>query len=381
MKLLHTSDWHIGHSLFNYDRADEHRAFFAQLGDIVAAEKPDVMVVSGDVFHYSTPSASALRLFTDGLLGVCHRCPSMRVFVTAGNHDSPSRLETSQLLWQQAGVEVIGLLRADDLESHIFKVEGVGFVVAVPYFPIGIYNVADVFGKLSAMVSERNAEALPVVCMAHAAVESADITGHDDGIGGMDYVPLSAFALGVFDYLALGHIHCPQTIKGSAGRARYCGTPLPISFDETYPHSVDIVELERGAEPLVRNLRIDAHFKVMSLPKQHVPLAQALEALEALPDDAECYVRLMVEVEKGLPVDAMERAAKIAEGKKCRLCYIDVVRAASAEQKARKEFTVSEFAKMTPLEVINHAFRERYNADLSSHQRELIGGIIDSLRE
>ena len=103
-------------------------------------------------------------------------------------------------------------------------------------------------------VEERNQGNLPVVLMAHLALTGSDITGQDDGRGGMEYTDIRLMGEG-YDYLALGHIHFPQTLLG--GRARYCGSPLPVSFDESYGHSVSLVELAaHGAMPEVRTLPV-----------------------------------------------------------------------------------------------------------------------------
>ena len=84
MKILHTSDWHLGHTLYNYDRSREQQAFLKQLIRIVAEEMPDAMVVSGDIYHYSTPSASTQKMYTDGMLEIHRACPEMTIVVTAG---------------------------------------------------------------------------------------------------------------------------------------------------------------------------------------------------------------------------------------------------------------------------------------------------------
>ena len=108
MKILHTSDWHLGHALYNYDRSEEQICFLNQLTGIVQEEQPDVMVVSGDIYHYSTPSAATQKMYTDGLLRIHQACPSMTIVVTAGNHDSSSKLEIDSNLWDHFRVKVIG---------------------------------------------------------------------------------------------------------------------------------------------------------------------------------------------------------------------------------------------------------------------------------
>ena len=88
MKILHTSDWHLGHTLYNYDRTAEQQAFLRQLTRIVTEEQPDAMVVSGDIYHYSSPAAATQKMYTDAMLNIHQACPGMAIVVTAGNHDS-----------------------------------------------------------------------------------------------------------------------------------------------------------------------------------------------------------------------------------------------------------------------------------------------------
>ena len=91
MKILHTSDWHLGHTLYNYDRTAEQQAFLRQLTRIVTEEQPDAMVVSGDIYHYSSPAAATQKMYTDAMLNIHQACPGMAIVVTAGNHDSSSK--------------------------------------------------------------------------------------------------------------------------------------------------------------------------------------------------------------------------------------------------------------------------------------------------
>ena len=98
MKILHTSDWHLGHTLYNYDRTAEQQSFLRQLTRIVTEEQPDAMVVSGDIYHYSSPAAATQKMYTDAMLNIHQACPEMTIVVTAGNHDSSSKLEIDSSL-------------------------------------------------------------------------------------------------------------------------------------------------------------------------------------------------------------------------------------------------------------------------------------------
>ena len=114
MKLIHTSDWHLGHTLYNYDRTEEQQAFLQQLAEIVEREQPDALLVSGDIYHYSSPSASVQKMYTEAMLEIHQRCPSMTIVVTAGNHDSSSKLEITQSLWESFGLHVVGSIQREE---------------------------------------------------------------------------------------------------------------------------------------------------------------------------------------------------------------------------------------------------------------------------
>ena len=113
MKVIHTADWHIGQDFYHYDRSDEHRHFFSQLADLVRTEQPDVLLVCGDVFHTATPSNSSMKLYTDSMMQLHMACSGMQIVVTAGNHDSCSRLAATAEVWKLANVHVVGGMEWD----------------------------------------------------------------------------------------------------------------------------------------------------------------------------------------------------------------------------------------------------------------------------
>lgn len=389
MKLLHTSDWHIGQQFFCYSRIEEHKQFLKQLAEIVGQEQPDVMVVSGDIFHTSTPPAEAQQLFVEGLLDVCSHAPAMHTIITAGNHDSGMRLEADKALWDDRNVSIVGKLPRDENrnlapENFIRVIPNVAIIAAVPYVSPRFTNYGDIFGRIDKELDRLNAGGLPVVYMAHTSVNSGPGgTGDygDDGIGGIDYVPLEQFGKG-YDYLALGHIHKPYTIEGSDGRARYCGTPIATSFDEEkYQHGVDIVDIQRGAKPKVRTAKIEQKRGMRTLPeaKNPAPLDDALAMLDNLDNDCEDYVRLNVEVSTYLPVDAQERADKIANRKKCRLCQIMSTPKIRETNTGRKSMTISEFKEVSPMDIAKIEYKNNFGETMPNDIAEMLQNVIDSI--
>lgn len=332
MKILHTSDWHLGQHFYRFDRDDEHEHFVKQLSEIVLNEKPDAVIVSGDVFDNAVPSVMAQSRFVRSVLDLHESCPDSVIVITAGNHDSGNRLDVHRPVWDRLGVKVIGSChRADDgtfdADEFIVPVGDKGYIVAVPYFHTCNFPLANAdisrenrqqkfFEKVMDAVGKRNRNALPVVLMAHLAVEGCDIQGHEDSfIGGMEMESLSKLGSG-FDYLALGHIHKPQSISD---RVRYCGSPIPLSFSEDYVHSVTVVELGRHGElPSVSWKNIVPLRKMQTIVSGS--LEEALLDLERVNEDV--YVRLLIDQDGILPADAEQRAQLVAKDKLCRLCEV-----------------------------------------------------------
>lgn len=422
MKILHTSDWHLGHVLYGYDRSDEQADFLRQVVSIVREHQPDAMVVTGDVYHYSTPAASTQRMYTDGMLAIHLACPTMSIIVTAGNHDSPSRLEVDSSLWARQGVHVVsrierrpanagqgqgnmaswsadagqGQLDAGQgqsdkaiLDQHIIEVSDatgrpVGLVAAVPYvYPQNFPTLggdcprderqARFFQALLDRVEEINVEKLPVVLTAHLAVSGSTSRGHDESVGGMEWVPLDDLGDG-YDYLALGHIHCPQNVPGSNGHARYCGTPLAVSFDEDYSHSVSMVQVEHGQRPQLETIEIETKRPLRTVPQVAMPLDKALNALSRYPVDAPDYIRLQALTEGTyLPADCMELARSAMAGKACRLCLIKPVRQNDAEAITADlpELSLEEFRQTTPLEIARRFYQEHEGEEMNAELTDM----------
>ncbi|MCH5327228.1 MAG: exonuclease SbcCD subunit D, partial [Duncaniella sp.] len=250
MKILHTSDWHLGHQLYGFDRTEEQQDMLNQITRIVTEERPDVFLLCGDVFHVSNPSAAVQKMLVDTVVSLRDANPSMKIIVIAGNHDSGVRHEIFRSPWSSMGVEFLGVLRPENPEEHILEIEGKGWVVAVPYANERFISDG-FFEDLLNKVEERNSANLPVVMMAHTTVCGADFSGHErpeqSFIGGIEGVEVGRFGSG-YDYLALGHIHREQFIHTGRHNVRYSGTPLAVSFDETFNHSVSIVEIGSHGE-------------------------------------------------------------------------------------------------------------------------------------
>lgn len=354
MKILHTSDWHLGHVLYGHDRTDEQQKMLDQMVKIVEEQKPDVFLLCGDVFHTSQPSNAIQTTLSETLVKIHEANPEMFIVMTAGNHDSGTKHEIFRTPWRALKVYAIGQLEKEKVDEHIIKVPGKGYVIAIPYvnernLPEGFFQ--QLLDKAAAM----NTEGLPVVMTAHTTVKGCDFLGHDQGteyvVGGIDSIDLEQLGEG-YDYMALGHIHHGQFIHSGKHNVRYSGTPLPISFDETFSHSVSMVEIgKHGETPTEIEIEINNPHPLVTLPSEGLASWEtAKELLKNFPDDIPAYIRLNVEIDDFLPVEAQAEAVSLVKGKQCHVCHINAKRK-TINQTEAKVLTVQEFQAEQPIEI------------------------------
>lgn len=382
MKIIHTADWHLGQDFFQYDRSREHQHFFDCLCRIVADEQPDALVVGGDVYHNATPSNASMKLFTDNMVRLHNTLPGMVIIVAAGNHDSCARLESTGEVWRLANVHVVGGVQRDAgtglfiAERHIVELPGKGFVIAVPFIQ---RNNMSIFKQLQNEVAARNTNGLPVVMTAHLTITGSDLTGHDVRlVGGIESEPIEAFGSG-YDYLALGHIHRPQTLSGR--RARYSGSPVQVNFDECYQHSVSIVEVSHGAEPIVSTREISQPMRFYTIPDEPKPFDEAIAELAAFTPDAPGYVRLNVLVKDYAPANADAMTMKVLESKpELKFCQIRTTRSEEDKKTALQQLNVQEVKEINPIELAKIHYREKCGTDMDEQLTALLKQVIDSVK-
>ena len=257
MKLIHLSDLHLGKRLNEFSLLEDQTYILVQILQLIDAEQPDAVLIAGDVYDKSVPSAEAVELLDDFLVRLAARSfrgRKLQTFVISGNHDSPERLAFGARLMGESGIHLApvygGLVEPFTLTDEFGAVN----IYMLPFVKPGhvrrffpdetIESYTDALTVAVAGMkpdfSQRN------VLLAHQFVTGAERSDSEEvSVGGVDNVDVSAFD--GFDYVALGHIHAPQNI--GAERVRYCGTPLKYSFSEAgQQKSVTVVELgEKGA--------------------------------------------------------------------------------------------------------------------------------------
>ncbi len=320
MRILHTSDWHLGRSLHRADLRDAQAGFLSALAETVRSERVDVVLVSGDVYDRAVPSLDAVALCEEGLVRL--REAGAQVIVTSGNHDSATRLGFGSRLLAASGVHLrTSAARVADPIVLTDEAGDVGFY-ALPYLepesarvtlPADPQAPAEPVGRGHAGVLRRAMDCVRadsarrglsrVVVMAHAWVAGGftSESERDISIGGVGQVGADLFES--VSYAALGHLHGPQVIREAV---RYSGSPLAYSFGEAEQQKASwFVELDAAGLGRVESVPAP-------VPRRLAGLRGRLDELLADPrHDAvrDCFLRVVL-TDAGRPVDPMARLAR-----------------------------------------------------------------------
>lgn len=322
MRALHTADWHIGQTLNGWSREAEHEVFLATLADLLVAEEIDLLLVAGDVFDNTNPSGESQRLFYRALAEVKRRRPGLTVVISGGNHDPALRLEAAGDLIDALDIHTIGTVRrrdgAVDVDAHMVAVPGsdgtpVAYVLAIPFLRAGDLtgisfaaedqdrSITDAARRFHAELTEAAAARagdLPLIATGHLhCAGGLESEGAERRIliGGAHAVPPDIFPPRL-DYVALGHLHQPQSLAG--GRVRYSGSPFPLSASEIrYRHGVTLLDID-GRNITATHREVPRPAPVLRLPERGVTDLAGLEtALAEIETEAPVDLRPLVYVE------------------------------------------------------------------------------------
>lgn len=258
MKLIHLSDLHLGKRVNGFSMLDDQRYMLRQILQIVEQERPDGVLIAGDVYDKSVPSAEAVSLLDDFLVGLAQQ--EIPVFLISGNHDSPERMAFGGRLMTQRGVYIAPVYDGNVSALTLRDAYGLVNIYLLPFlkpahvraaFPDEEIQTYTDAMKVAIRAMHVNREKRNVLVTHQFVTGAARCDSEDLSVGGTDNVDVSVFD--GFDYVALGHIHGPQ----QAGRpeVRYCGTPLKYSFSEARQQkSVTVAELGEKGSVTVRTV-------------------------------------------------------------------------------------------------------------------------------
>ncbi|WP_217602336.1 exonuclease SbcCD subunit D C-terminal domain-containing protein [Chitinophaga sp. GbtcB8] len=411
MKVLHTADWHIGQLFHGHDRTYEHQQFLYWLVQTIKDEQVGVLLISGDVFDQSNPSAAAVKMFYRFLNQATKANPHLQIIVTAGNHDSAPRLESPKPLLESSNIHIIGLIEKDeagniDYEKLIIPLKDQtgatkAWCLAIPFLRIGDYpvipnadnpyaeGIAALYQQVyqHALAKKQNGQA--IICMGHLHTQQAEITDLDTTerliMGGVEHISPASFHEDI-NYVALGHIHKAQRIGGKE-HIRYCGSPLPMSFSELhYKHQVLVFTLNEKGISSPQPIEVPLAIPLLRVPSTHSSLPDVLLALQQLPDTNgdpgfPPYLQVCVLLDGPEP-SLRHQVEKASAGKHVRLTKIDSrYRNASAGATQEQPFSHDRLNELKPLDVFTRVYESKYNTPVPEAIQQLFNQVAQEVSQ
>lgn len=374
MKLIHISDLHLGKRLKEFSLLEDQKYILLKILHIIDEEQPDAVLIAGDVYDKSVPSAEAVEVFDDFLVRLAER--QLQVFVISGNHDSPERLAFGGRLMDASGVHLAPVYSGHVEPITLTDSFGPVNVYMLPFVKPGhvrrffeeesIASYTDALsvaiGDMRLNTDERN------VLIAHQFVTGAERSESEDSVGGLDNVDAEVFA--GFDYVALGHIHGPQNISETI---RYCGTPLKYSFSEAkHEKSVTVAELGGKGALTVRTVPLTPLRDMVELRGSYEELMRrSFYADTSYPED---YVHITLTDEADVP-EAMGRL---------RAVYQNLMKLDYDNKRTRhlSQLDGAEDAETkSPMEVFAEFYEKQNDTALSDEQTALLQGLIEKIWE
>jgi exonuclease SbcD len=409
MRLLHTSDWHLGQTLHNFDRTHEHGRFLDWLLDTIEAERVDALLIAGDVFDNSNPSAASQRQLYRFLQQARARAPQLDIVIIAGNHDSAGRLEAPGPLLEAHGTRVVGHVERDadgniDVERFIVPLHGTGgaveaWCVAIPFLRPGdvprlpasanasanttagvdvfdayLQGIALLYRQAYALAREKAVDGQAIVAMGHCHMVGGDASPDSERrivIGGTEALPASMFDPSIA-YAALGHLHLAQRV-GKQDHLRYCGSPLPMSFAEAgYRHQVLRIDLDGAQAREIVPLMVPRSVELLRVPSRPAPLLEAIAELVGLdlpdrPPHEQPYLEVRVLLDGPEPSLRAQVEAAI-EGKPVRLAKIEPTRRVRDAAGVEPLLSLDQLAQLQPDDIFRRLWQQRFGADAPDDQ-------------
>lgn len=377
MRILHTSDWHLGQFFISKSRLPEHQKFIAWLLEQVAEQDIDAVIIAGDIFDTGAPPSYARELYNQFVIGM--NALGRQLIILAGNHDSVSTLNESKNILAQLHTHVIAAA-SDNLANQVLELknqqgETGAILCAIPYLrPRDIMrSLADESGeqkkqalgqaidnhyqsvfKIAEGKRDSLEKSVPIIATGHltAMGVTASESVRDIYIGSLEAFPASAFPAA--DYIALGHIHRPQIVAKSE-HIRYCGSPIPLSFDELGSQKqVLMVEFTAGKLQSIKPLMVPL-FQPMKVIKGDLEsIEQQLMNLSSTDSSSDSEKQLAtwlsIEVEtQDYLNDLQQRIQLITEGMNVEVLQL---RRAKKQQQKRIEGDKKEvLAELSPIDV------------------------------
>ena len=376
MKFIHLSDLHLGKRVNEFSMLEEQDAILNQILGIIDTEAPDGVLIAGDIYDKSVPSAEAVQLFDSFLCELAKR--HLQVFVISGNHDSPERIAFGSRIMDASGIHLSPVYNGTVEPIPMRDEHGTVNVYMLPFIKPGhvrrFYEDEEIISHtdavrvaISAMninTSERN------ILVTHQFVTGATTCESEEiSVGGTDNVDASVFA--DFDYVALGHIHGAQNCGSE--RVRYCGTPLKYSFSEAkHQKSVTVVELGEKGEFTTRTIDLTPIHDMSEIKGTFAELTDPIYYTDN--PIAENYLRITLTDEEDIP-DAVGRLRRI---------YRNLMRLDYDNKRTRANNVITgavDTETKSAYELFSEFFEQQNNAPMSDEQSSYMKDLIEKIEE
>ncbi|MBO7910530.1 exonuclease subunit SbcD [Vibrio sp. G41H] len=372
MKILHTSDWHLGQNFYNKSRKNEHERFLQWLLEQVTEHDIDAIIVAGDIFDTSTPPSYAREMYNKFV--VDSNKIGCQLVLLGGNHDSVSVLKETQQLLKYMGADVIPNTN-EDHATQVVELKGKNgdveaLVCAIPFIrprdvltsQAGVTGVerqkqlGDAIKQhyqsvYDAAVEKRatfeNSEHMPIIATGHLTamgVQQSDSV-RDIYVGNLDGFAADGFPDA--DYIALGHIHRPQVVA-KREYIRYCGSPIPLSFDELKSQKqVCVVEFVEG-ERTISQLPVPAFQPLAEIKGDLSEIESQLNQYIGLDSEQSVWLSIEVQAQDYLS-DLQERMRALTEGLNVEV--LQLRRARERRNQALEQESAETLSELSPMDV------------------------------
>ncbi len=375
MKILHLSDLHIGKRVNDFSMLEDQEYILKKIINIIDEENPQVVIIAGDVYDKSIPSAEAVQVFDAFLVSLSER--KLKTFIISGNHDSPERLSFGGKLMNPSGIYISPVYKKGVKPVTLIDEYGDLNIYMLPFikpahvkaqFPdkeINSYSQA-VEAAIEDMNVEKNKRNLLIT---HQFVTGASRSDSEDiSVGGSDNVDADIFEK--FDYVALGHIHGPQ--KMMRDTIRYCGTPLKYSFSEAkHKKSVTMLEFKEKGDLEISTIPLIPKRDMKEIKGSYMEITQKSFYEDFNKED---YLHITLTDEEEIP----EVIGKL------RSIYPNIMKLDYDNKRTRKKIEISGTSHMetrTPLELFEEFYEAQNNQPLNEEQRELLSELVEKIWE
>lgn len=374
MKLIHISDLHLGKRVNEFSMLEDQRHILGEILKIADAERPEAVLIAGDVYDKSVPGAEAVALLDDFLFELSKK--ETEVFVISGNHDSPERIAFGGRLMERSGVHLAPVYGGST--APVTLTDGYGAVnfYLLPFLrPANVrrfFPEREISGYTDALRAAVGAMEIDTrrrnVLVTHQFVTGAVRSESEDiSVGGTDNVDASVFD--GFDYVALGHLHAPQNVGRQT--LRYCGTPLKYSFSEAgQEKSVTVVELGGKGDVAVRTVPLTPLRDLAELRGTYDGLSSRSFYEGTL--YRESYLHITLTDEDDIP-DAVG---------KLRIIYPFLMKLDYDNARTRAGFfdiREGDTRRKTPMELVSEFYGEQNGRDMSGEQSEFVRALIEEI--